>query len=247
MTTTSLDTIDAKTTVAQIVLGNPAAARVFESRKIDYCCHGDTPVGEACRKAGVGLDEILAAIRDAARRFEAPARDWTEESLGALTDHILTTHHVFTRDEVQALPALSDKVRDVHGSSHAELTEVHRIVALLEPELLQHMMKEEQILFPFVTELEAAATEGREKPVPFFGTVRNPIRMMEEEHDAAGDMLAELRRLTSDYAIPDGACQSFENLYTRLNALEEDLHMHIHLENNVYFPRAIELENRVGG
>lgn len=245
MTNTTLETIDARTPVGEIAVAIPSAARVFESRKIDYCCHGDTPLADACMRAGTSPDEILRAIESAATPADRTDRDWSAETLTALTDHIVATHHVFTREEVHALPPLSEKVRDVHGANHTELTEVHRIVTLLEPELFQHMMKEEQILFPFVTELEAAVASGQDRPTPFFGTVRNPITMMQKEHDAAGDMLAELRRLSSDYRLPEGACRSYESLYTRLAALEEDLHFHIHLENNVYFPRAIALEGQI--
>ena len=235
--------LDERTPVGEIVVASAAAAKLFERVRVDYYNAGAIPLAEACAKAGADLSTVLAAIR------ETPAEriDWRAETARALSHHIEQTHHVLTRSETNDLTSLSERVRQRHVSRFSELQEVQRLADVLEQELLQHMMKEEQILFPFVTSMETAISAGDDPPVPFFGTVRNPIYMMVQEHDAVGDMLDEFRRLTNDYTIPAGADTDLVELYRRMTALEEDIHFHIHLENNIYFPRSIALEQRAGG
>ncbi len=233
-------TISEATSVGEIVIAYLAAAEIFERSRIDYFNTGDLPLSEACSKSGADLAAVLEQIRAAA---PSPT-NWKNESLQALTDHILSTHHVFTRAEVIDLTILSERVRDDYVSSQSELNEICRLVSVLEQELIQHMTKEEQILFPFVTALESALDVGSNPPLPFFGTVQNPIQMMVQEHDAVGDMLDEMRRLTSDYGLPGHSNDRYREFYGRLEALEKDLHLHIHLENNIYYPASIELEKR---
>lgn len=231
-------TFEVNTPVGEIAAQMPASTRVFQKLRIDYCCGGKLPLEEACTRAGVGIDVVLEALEEL--RNDATDQDWSTAPLSMLSDYIVRKHHEFTREETEALVVLANKVERVHGENHPEVIEVAFIVRTLQPELYEHMLKEEQILFPFVTELENAGT--RNTPRAGFGTVQNPIRMMMAEHDQAAEMLRRLRVVTSDYALPDGACMSFQALYFRLQELEADLHQHIHLENNVYFPRAIELE-----
>ena len=234
--------IDLRTPVGKFAADLPASTRIFERWKIDYCCGGGVALQDACIRAGAPVDMVVAEI---SRLAESPrAEDWASRKLSDLADYIVRTHHVYTREECQALVALSSKVEGVHGENHAELREIAAIVKQLHAELFNHMMKEEQILFPYVTSLEAETEGGVPAPQPFFGTVENPIRMMMFEHDQAAEMLRALRRLTGDYELPADACNSFRALYHRLQDLEADLHQHIHLENNIYFPRALDLEKK---
>jgi regulator of cell morphogenesis and NO signaling len=166
-------------------------------------------------------------------------------SLEALVDHITRTHHAFTLRELGRLERLLTKVRDKHGRTHPELADVGYAFGHLLLDLLPHMQKEERMLFPYVVELERAAIERRRALPPPFVTVKNPIRMMMLEHDTAGDFLREIRAATANFEIPESACTSFRALYEGLEGLERDLHQHIHLENNVLFPRAAELEASV--
>ncbi|HSP17343.1 MAG TPA: iron-sulfur cluster repair di-iron protein [Thermoanaerobaculia bacterium] len=233
-----------KTTIGQLALQVPNAIAVLEKWQIDYCCRGHRSVVEACQTAGVPVDKLLSAINDA--RGSADMAELQRKSLGELQEYIVNTHHAFTRQALETLRLLSEKVAARHGERHPETLEVRTIVSQMSEDLLPHMLKEEQVLFPYVEQLETATANGEEPPMPFFGTVKNPIRMMMAEHDAVGDLLVQARAFTSDYKLPDDACLSFRALYERLAELEEDLHRHIHLENNLLFPRAARLEEGAG-
>jgi len=169
------------------------------------------------------------------------ARDWSASSLRTIASNIVKTYHDYTREELQTLTPLANKVLGVHGERHPELAEVVSLIADLSADMLPHMLKEEQVLFPYVDQLE----DGK-APTPFFGTVKNPVRMMMLDHDRVGELLARLRTVTSDYTVPGNACFSYRELYRRLPELETLTHEHIHIENNLYFPRAVQLEDRVG-
>ena len=221
-----------------LVAEAPARARVLEHLGLDYCCHGDRSLAEATRAAGLDPDAVVAALA-AATEPGAPAGAATEATDPvALLEDILNGHHAFLWKELPSLVALAAKVEEVHGARHPELTTVHRLVAALREDLEPHMVKEERILFPAIRLL----AEGQRQFG--FGTIGNPIRAMRFEHDQAGALLAELRRVTSGYAVPDDGCGSYEALYRRLEHVEEDTHLHIHKENNVLFPMAEALQAR---
>jgi regulator of cell morphogenesis and NO signaling len=224
-------------TIGELAVAMPEAIPVLERLGIDYCCHGEQRVQSACSAAGITADELLQLIGTAEKAPEG--RTWETEAIGGLIHYIVDTHHVYTRQALQTLQKLAEKVRNAHGANHPELLVVERLVAELAAELIPHMLKEEQVLFPFVEKLERGNA-----PVPFFGTVQNPIRMMMLEHETAGEKLLELRSLTMDYELPAEACTSYKALFARLIELEADLHQHIHLENNILFPRALDLEGR---
>jgi regulator of cell morphogenesis and NO signaling len=227
-------------TIGELALEVPYAIAIMEQWQIDYCCRGHQSVAEACRNAGVTSEELLAAIGDP-RADPSQSPDWQSRSLTELQNYILTTHHIYTRQAIETISLLSEKVANRHGANHAEVLAVRRLFTELSDELTPHMMKEEQILFPFVEELEAMSTSDP-RPSSCFGTIANPIRVMLMEHESAGEKLVQLRTATSGYALPQDACLSFRALYEQLAALEQDLHLHIHLENNVLFPRALHLE-----
>jgi regulator of cell morphogenesis and NO signaling len=232
-------------TLREIALENPAAPRVLERLRLDYCCGGKQTLQQACNEAGLSIEVVTAAL-DAAVQPGAASRDWQTGTLAALIAHIQDTHHRYTRDEIVRLSALFEKVCNAHGQRHAELFDLRGIFQSLADELMSHMMKEEMILFPYIERLEASVL-ANQPPLPSpFGTVRNPIAMMLHEHDDAGQALRDLRRLSAGYTAPDDACVSFRNLYLALTEFEADLHQHIHLENNLLFPRAVEMESRRG-
>ena len=232
-------TIDVDTkTIGELALEAPSAIAVMERWQIDFCCRGHLSVAEACRNAGVAPIELLAAIGDPRVEQET---DWQTRSLTELQSYIFSVHHSYTRQALETISLLAEKVANRHGGNHEEVVAVHAVFSELADELAPHLMKEEQVLFPYVEELEAA-TEGGVRPGSCFGTIANPIRVMLMEHESAGDKLVTLRGLTNGYALPQDACLSYRALYERLADLERDLHRHIHLENNLLFPRALRLE-----
>jgi regulator of cell morphogenesis and NO signaling len=231
-------------TVRDVALELPQATRVFEKLKIDYCCGGDKPLGEACATAGVDVENLERMLEEAGQAEVQGngSLDFQKATLSELVGHILDKHHVYTKEEMARLEPLIDKVIVAHGGNHPELQGIGRLFQQLCADLKPHMFREEQILFPYIVEMERSALQNRPAPFAPFGTVNNPIRMMMMEHDAVGDLLRKLRALSSNYTVPADGCISYQTLYQALEAFETDLHQHIHLENNILFPRAIELE-----
>jgi regulator of cell morphogenesis and NO signaling len=216
-------------TIGDLVAGNPAAARVLDRFGLDFCCHGERSLAEACSAAGIDEAHVEAALADA-----GPVADsgWTALAPAALADHIVATHHAYLHDELPLVDDLAAKVLSVHGARHPELAEVRRLVSELRADLEPHLLKEERVLFPAI---HAIAAGRRDFP---FGSIANPIGMMTAEHEQAGELLQELRAATGDYSVPDDGCASYRSLYERLATLELDTHVHIHKENHVLFPAA---------
>jgi regulator of cell morphogenesis and NO signaling len=233
-----MSTMDTTKTVRDFAVEIPGATRLFETIGIDYCCGGGKTLAEACAASGLDASAVAASLEGLG--IEPDSRQ--HDSLTELADFIESTHHTFTRTEIARINALLAKVIDAHGERHPELREIRNAFAALATELGPHLMKEEQVLFPYIRQLEQAAKAGSPAPMAFFGTVRNPVAMMSREHDGAGVILANLRELTDGYTTPEDGCFTFKTLYEALEGLERDLHQHIHLENNVLFPAAIELE-----
>src|SRR6266702_520169 len=229
-------------TVREIALEQPASIRVFEQYGIDYCCGGRKPLAEACAANNIEVEAVLAALEAAAEGATITVEDWQNASLQKLSEHIVATHHAYVKSELPRLAILAQKVVRRHGDTQAELPLIQAKLALLDEELTQHLAKEEAVLFPYITKLERASIEGGKKPHACFGTVANPIAMMTTEHDTAGLLMAEIRQLSDEFATPVGACPTYHAFYDGLREFEQDLHQHIHLENNILFPRAIHLE-----
>ena len=216
--------ITTNTTVADIAATLPSSVRVFQRHGIDFCCGGKTPLAVACEEHGIAFADLVAAIETSRRTPQADERDWNAEPLSRLVDHIIATYHEPLREELPRLEAMAAKVARVHGGRAPHLARFEGIVAELSSELRAHMRKEELVLFP-------AICAG--------GGPAAPIAVMEEEHEHAGALLAELRDLTEGYAPPAWACQTFRALYQGLAELEATMHVHVHLENNILFPRAL--------
>lgn len=232
-------------TIREIAVAMPATTRIFEEYKIDFCCGGGRNFSDACWFAGVApeivSEKINRVLKEQARDYKSPETKTASE----LIDYILDKHHVFTRSEITRLTALMEKVCRKHGAARDKLFALQKSFTELCDDLTAHMRKEENVLFPFIKHLEMSEKNNLSSPQPPFKTVKNPVRMMMNEHDAAGDILRQMRQNTNDYTLPENACPSFQALYFGLEGLEKDLHRHIHLENNVLFPQAVRLEQKV--
>ena len=233
-----MTTFTSEQTVGEIAARQPASVRIFEKYRIDFCCGGRIPLEDACVRAGVEPAAVLQEIETASAQTP-DATDWQNAPIDTLIDHILQTHHVYMKTELPRLESMLAKVASVHGD---RLPALAPVFGPLKQELEGHLMKEEMVLFPLIRVLAEANRSGLPAPPSHCGSVRNPLRVMLMEHDHAGDALGDLRRLTNNYTLPEGACNTFRALYHGLTEMEADLHQHIHLENNILFPRAAALE-----
>lgn len=229
------------TTIKDIVTTNFHAAAIFEKYSLDFCCRGGKTIEEAANEKGIDplivLKEVLniSSNTDYANRFN----DWEPDFL---IDYIVQNHHSYVAKMIPVICAHAHKVSAVHGSNHPEVIEIAHRFDDIATELQSHMQKEEQILFPYITALCDAKRTGSKTFPPSFGSVQNPIRMMESEHQRAGDEMYSIRALSNGYAPPDDACTTYRIEFQELQEFERDLHQHIHLENNILFPKAVELE-----
>jgi regulator of cell morphogenesis and NO signaling len=230
-------------TVGEIAAAEPASMRVFEALGIDYCCGGKRDLAEACSRAGVSVENVMARIAEAGRSVHAFTPSvWAEAPLTELIRHIVERHHAYVRAEAPRIQGLLGKVIARHGVAHPEVAQVRDLFNAAAEELIIHMLKEEQVLFPYIARMEQAANTGQPRPPAFFGSVANPIAHMMADHDDAGALLARMNELTGGYAPPKGGCATFRALYQALARFELDLHEHVHLENNILFPRALVFE-----
>ncbi len=228
-----------QTTVGELVAQRPSRSRVFQKLGIDFCCGGKKPLEEVCRAKGLDpltVATFLEAEDESPRSAEVDAAAMT---LTQICDHVEQTHHAYLKTELPRLHAMIHKVAHVHGDRHPWMKDVLEVFVAFADELGSHMAKEERVLFPIVRQLEANGTSATDH---CGGTIANPINAMEHEHDAAGDALARMRDLTGGYTPPEGACNTFRATLDGLRELESDMHQHVHKENNVLFPRALELE-----
>jgi regulator of cell morphogenesis and NO signaling len=233
--------IDPKSTVGQLVAEKPSRARVFERLGIDYCCGGKKPLETACQDLGLDPQTVVVTLlATEAIPGEKSEQDWNTAPLSALVDNIISEHHDYLREELPRLSFLTEKVANAHGERYPEMLEVHRVFGEFREHLESHMMKEEMILFPMVRQIEAGDTSASRSHC---GSIRNPIFVMEREHDDAGTALSTFRSLTNGYTPPESACNTFRALLDALATLEGDMHRHVHKENNVLFPRAIAAES----
>lgn len=242
-------TITASASVADIVTRYPHIRALFDELSIDYCCGGKHSLEDACQKAGLPWQSVVERLNRAIEQGgpgRQSGKDWTAVPLVELVEHIITAHHTYLREHLPRLQNLARKVYSAHQRRHGEtIRKLQQSLEHLRIDIEMHLAKEEQILFPLIREMEAYAAGRGPEPALHCGSIQNPIRQMELEHEAAGRILAEMRLAGSGYQLPQDACQSFASLYDGLRALEDDLHEHIHLENNILFPRAVELERKI--
>jgi regulator of cell morphogenesis and NO signaling len=235
----------ASRTVGEVVAADFRAAAVFEQFGIDFCCAGRRTLDDACRTAAADPDVVLHALAALPRAIEADD-DAARWPIPRLIDFIVSTHHAYVRSALPTITRHLAKLVDVHGSRHPELSRVAAYFDQVVADLGQHMLKEEQILFPYVRDLAESGDGCGRTPNPF-GTVANPIQMMEREHQEVGDALRIIRELTRGYVAPDDGCATYAITMAELLQFERDLHRHIHLENNVLFPAAMRIERRLCG
>lgn len=238
-----MKTTDYRTnTVGEIVRLNFKAAEVFNNHGIDFCCGGKVSLADACESGNCDIDLIIHELEalntgngNAVHNFDA----W---GIGFLSDYIKNTHHQYVKTEIPLILPLAKKVAEVHGENHSELIRISELFQDLAEELTSHLNKEEQILFPYVKKMEEEQLAGKCSGPNCFGSIESPISVMEAEHENAGVILKEMFRLSNGYMVPDDACNTFRLLFDKMKAFENDLHQHIHLENNILFPKAIQME-----
>lgn len=238
-----MNTIETKT-VADMVTENIKTAHVFKKYGIDFCCGGGVSIQKACEKANVNYEDLMKDLLGVENSV-SHATNYNNWALDFLTDHIINVHHTYVEENIPLLIQYSDRVAKVHGHHYNELLEINALVHEVAGELSAHMKKEELILFPFIKKMVRAKKEGTELNPPHFGTVDNPIKMMEAEHEEAGEILRRIAELSNNYTPPQGACNTYRAFYAKLEEFEQDLHQHVHLENNILFPKSLKLEKEL--
>ncbi|HYN06546.1 MAG TPA: iron-sulfur cluster repair di-iron protein [Vicinamibacterales bacterium] len=231
--------------LSDLVKHDARAAIVLERFGLDYCCGGQQTLEEATAAREIPVAPVIDALDALGDPPEGAQVEEKWAELDALTGHIVERHHEYVRRVTPTIEAWLDKLATRHGGRHPELLRVRETFGQLSSELTTHMAKEENLLFPFIDELAAARRTRTPLPISAFGTVLHPVRVMEADHRAAGDLLARLRALTGGYAVPDDACTTYRLCYAELERYEADLHRHVHLENHVLFPQALELEREL--
>lgn len=228
--------------IGSFVANDYRTASVFQKYGIDFCCKGGKSIDEVCESKKINTGQLIAELAEVSGQPGNEATDFKSWPPDLLADYIEKKHHRYITDTTPSLKQFLDKLCKVHGSNHPELFEINKEFTASSDELTSHMKKEETVLFPYVRQM-ADSGNKKEKPAgPSFGTVRNPIQMMMQEHDTEGERFRKISELSSNYTPPDDACTTYRVAYSMLKEFENDLHLHIHLENNILFPKAIEME-----
>jgi regulator of cell morphogenesis and NO signaling len=230
------------TTIKSIVTSDYRAAAIFEKYSLDFCCKGGVTIDQACSEKNIDASSVYAELAQLANATPGNAPHYADWPIDELIDYIVNVHHKYVRESIPVIFAHTQKVATVHGANHSEVIDIARHFETVAADLSNHMMKEERMLFPYIKSLVMAKRNGSTLAPPPFGSAQNPIRMMEAEHRAAGDELYTVRSLSSNYAPPGDACTTYRVSYQELQQFEQDLHQHVHLENNILFPKAIALE-----
>jgi regulator of cell morphogenesis and NO signaling len=236
--------IDRENKIGDLVAKNFQSARVFEEYGLDFCCGGQKSLHQACKDKGVDENLVLEKLSNLQDENQTSNHygDWDE---GFLADYIVNNHHSYIRNSIPSIDNHLEKVVSAHGKRNPEVVEVSKLFGMMKEDLMGHMLKEEKMLFPYIQKMNEAKKESRGLPAAPFGNVSNPIKVMVEEHQHAGDEMAEINKLTNNYTPTANACGTFRVLYNELKDFEKDLHIHVHLENNILFPKAEKLEESV--
>jgi regulator of cell morphogenesis and NO signaling len=232
-------------TIGQIAAKDLRKAEIFKKYGIDFCCGGKKTVKQACAEKGLDVTNIEQELQQADKNFTTRPLPYNDWSIDFLADYIVNTHHSYVKKSLSEISNYAAKVAKVHGSRHPELKVIYQLVESINAELSSHMVKEEQGLFPYIKELVNAKKSAQSSYATHFVTVKNPVLLMEMEHEMVGKNLEEIRALSKNYSLPEDACASYTLLYKMLAEFEDDLHTHVHLENNILFPKAIELEKQI--
>lgn len=232
-------------TLGEIVKGDLRKAEVFKKLGLDFCCGGKKTLKDACRENGLDILQVKEELNKADQASPGvPQHDFNSWPLSFLSDYVVNVHHTYVKQNLPILLDLSEKVANRHGQQHAELKTIKDLVGQMAGELTIHMQKEEVVLFPYIKELESSAS-GKNQDQQIFHTVSEPIAAMENDHDIVGDLSRQIRELTHNFTLPANACNSYALLYKMLGEFENDLRLHIHLENNILFPKAVALEKEI--
>ncbi|HAH22647.1 MAG TPA: iron-sulfur cluster repair di-iron protein [Prolixibacteraceae bacterium] len=237
--------LNLQTPVGEIARFNYKTVEVFEKLRIDFCCGGDISLEEACKRQKVDANEVLGSIKKLIGTTQTDNDRIHALPLDQLIDHIVKVHHSYVLESIPVLQRYLHKITDVHGANHPELAVVEDHFNQTANNLLEHMQKEERILFPTIKEMLLAKTNKTEFTGSHCGTVQSPISVMKQEHEAEGDRFEQISSMTQNYLVPADACNTFSYAYQKLQEFEQDLHRHIHLENNILFPEAIKLEKEL--
>ncbi|HCA80537.1 MAG TPA: iron-sulfur cluster repair di-iron protein [Bacteroidetes bacterium] len=243
MTTTQLESL----TIKDIVTQDFQTAAIFEKHSLDFCCRGGKTVEEACRERGIAPEIIFAELMHVTPATSGGLSRFGQWDADFLIDYIVANHHKYVSKMIPVILAHTQKVASVHGERHPEVIRIASLFQGVAADLTQHMQKEELMLFPYIKHLLNAKRTGSVHQQPPFGSAQNPIRMMMQEHQKAGDELYEIRSLSNSYAPPEDACTTYRVSYGELQEFERDLHQHVHLENNILFPEAVRLEAQLNG
>lgn len=228
--------------IGEYVAEDYRTAAVFSKYKIDFCCNGGRTLDEACQKKDINSNQLLDELNAVLNNKGNQAIDYKSWPLDLLIDYIEKKHHRYVEEKIPVIRQFLDKLCRVHGERHPELFKINELFTGSAGDLAAHMKKEELILFPFIKKMVNATLDGKAIEAPHFGTVENPIALMKEEHDNEGGRFREIATLTDNYNPPTDACNTYRVTFAMLNEFEQDLHLHIHLENNILFPQAIKLE-----
>lgn len=231
--------------IGELVANDYRTASVFKSYGIDFCCNGNRTISAACDKAAIDSNKLIASLEQAAQSQSSDSADYNSWPLDLLADYIEKKHHRYVEEKTVEITPFLQKVVRVHGNQHPELFEIERLFSESAGELAMHMKKEELVLFPFIRKMVLSKQQKREAGVPHYGTVENPIAMMKHDHDVEGERFRKIAELANGYQPPQDACNTYKVTFALLKEFEADLHLHIHLENNILFPKAVNLEKEM--
>jgi len=232
--------------IGEMVAEDYRKAEVFSKFGIDFCCGGKDTLKETCSRKGIDVYKVEQALKELDdNAFQSDTPDYNSWDLDFMVDYIVNTHHTYVTRALSQLDEMSAKVAKVHGEHHPEVIKIASLYNGIAEELRMHMQKEENILFPYIKQMATAKRNNESIQPPPFGTIENPIKMMEMEHESAGGNMQSINELSNGFNPPEGACNTYQVLYAKLQEFENDLHRHIHLENHILFPKSIALESEL--
>lgn len=232
-----------ESSIGEIVAGDFRKAEVFKKFNIDFCCGGKKTLSQVCKDKNIDQNQLQSELEKLDAQTVGASQNYNDWSLDFLTDYIINTHHKYVKNSLPVILEYTMKVAKVHGPEHPEAVTIYNLFKEAADELTSHMMKEENVLFPYIKQLvieKSSSPSGSS-----FGTIKNPIKMMEHEHETVGNILKSIRELSNNYTPPASACTTYKLSYLKLEEFENDLHQHIHLENNILFPKSIKLESEL--